>query len=201
MRYAFILITALVLAPIVRADDVADVKQAYLTYTQATIDRDVDAIKAASFGDAPAKDFIPVGIELHTLRRKVMDEMNRLNGQPVKPQDPKAVAADVKAMVEKATVTVDGDNATLVPKGFPKGYRLRKIEGQWRYDLESMDHAPWEQQLQIAKRTLPLMRDMAAGIDRGEYKTVEQLQQAMDAVQREMRGGATPTTAPSSRPK
>lgn len=197
MRHALVLLAVLVLAPTVRADDAADVKAAYLTYNQARIDNNADAAKANSFGDAGAVEFIPVEMELHTVRRKVMDEMARLSGREVKPRDAKAAADDAKAMVEKATITVDGDTATLVPKGFSKGYRLRKIDGRWRYDLESMDHTPWKQQLQIAERTLPLMKEIAAKVDAGEYKTAEQLQATMDAMQREFRAAASATTRPA----
>ena len=52
--------------------------------------------------------------------------------------------------------------------------------------------------MQFASRTLPIMRDIAARIDRGEFKTTTQLQEAMAAVEREARSAVTrPTNRPN----
>ena len=184
------------LAPSTRAakPDLSSPKAAVVSLGNAMLNDDAEAGVAATNVPAEQKSTweqtIHLGAALNRLNevavQKWGDEGRTLLMGPggAKKGAPryKDLAQRVRDM-EQAEVKVDGDSATVTPKGEDEQpITCKKTDGQWKVDLSSL---PWAQSGGRAAALAPVMakasREVADDIKADKFKTVTEAQQALYA--------------------
>jgi len=200
---AVLVITASVHA----AGDEEAIKQAYVTYLQARIDRDIPAAQAASTGDDLAKQFLELDIQRQSYTRRVLKvgtqlKMSTTNPAATMPEPPKISAAKLgDALLKDAQIDIQGDTATVTPKNAKKGFGFKRENGVWKADLyQWQGPAITPELVKEYKENVPLLGELADRADKGEFKSSADLERAMQQMEMAVRAKHRPTSGPSTMP-
>lgn len=128
--------------------------------------------------------------------------------------DNRAAASRIRdELLAKLTEAIDGDHAVvkLDAMGNFQPMEFKKIDGQWKVligkSLEKTDAATVEKQLDATAIQVKVIRDVAADVSAGKFKTVADVKQTMDAkvrqalmqyVQEQSKPATQPSTAPTT---
>jgi hypothetical protein len=114
---------------------------------------------------------------------------------------------DISAKLDKATVSVEGDTATLRTEDEEdEPLKLRRVDGQWKVDLSAMmGDEDISQAVPMFRAMGKAAREVGGEIAEGKFQTAEEAQQAMamrmlGAMFGAMGDGAPPQPAPQPAP-
>ncbi len=130
--------------------------------------------------------------------------------------DPAAASHMRDELLARQTETIDGDHAVVKLEGMGnfKPVDLIKVDGKWKVligkSLEKADPVMVEKQLDATAIQVKVIREIAADVSAGKFKTVADVKQVMDAkvrqalmqyVQEQSKAATQPSTAPTTQPK
>ncbi len=201
MRFLLLMCLICSLNLVARADNTDDVKQAYVTYLQARLDRNLPAAQAASTGDGLGQRALVADVERQTLTGRLMDATETLQHPATQPTSRPVQRAEqiFKMMLQNAKIDITADTAKIRPKGAPvgMGYGFKLVNGQWKANLNDWERAVSPAMVAEIEKSLPVLRKLVQKIDAGEFKTADELRRALNSAEEALHG-ARPTTHPGN---
>jgi ketosteroid isomerase-like protein len=191
MRSAVFLLALFSIATLARADDVADVKEAFLKYQQASFDNDIPAMKARSTGDATALKYQDLSIERNAVMKQLWEATYKLPDAPKPPPTSKPDAtAMFNALLARANVEVSGDSAKITPEKAPFFYGFKKVDGTWKADLNRYAGEITPKMVAYVEAYVAGARAITARIEGGELKTYPEVRAALTDMDTKARASA-----------
>jgi len=189
-RFGMALVLLLAGTSVVLADskpDLSDPKGAAKAFATGVQKADLPLIKSASIGSDADYRLMDAMSQAVNASMKLRDAVSAKFGPEQAKQLSQAGPEDLAGVVDKSTVKVDGDNASLSEPGQDpaNALKLKKIDGQWKVDLNQIPNKDQlAQSAPIMKELQKVVEQTTGEVKDGKYKNVQEVQ---IAVQTKMR--------------
>lgn len=176
-----ILCQAFALSPFALAADYSSPREAYRTYVQALLDRDVKTAQNSVVGSDSINKFIVAQIQYNqseAVFRKAITKAFPETAKEMKDQNQETLDA-----LKDSTEQIDGDSATLKQNPpAPLPVKLKRVEGKWKVDLLSM-FTEKQVDLDSVSRFRGALREvmemLTPDVEQGKFKTYDDLKSAL----------------------
>ena len=162
--------------------NLSDPKSAAKTFAAGVQNADMSLIKNASIGSDSDYKLLETMSGVVNASMKLREAVSAKFGADQAKLLPQAGPGDLEAVVDKSTLKVDGDTASLNEPGqdSANALHLKKVGGDWKVDLSQI---PNKEQM---AQTSPIMKELQKVVEQttddtkaGKFKNVQEVQQAV----------------------
>jgi hypothetical protein len=163
--------------------DLSTPKAGATAFAKALENGDLEAAKAASIADEKGVQILELLVPVMGSMKKFSDAATAKFGEEGKKiSGENAEGLNIAKQIEEAEIKETGDTATLATKNSKEPLKMKKVDGEWKVDIASMDTGGAAADIEKAKPMFTAMAKAAAeetqAINEGKYKTADEAKQA-----------------------